>query len=233
MYKDAYWQIKSLKVYQKTNVVTSSSSTTSHTSTSSISDDTSTSFPSSTPIPSSGTSVGSLSSSSSVRYSNTSLSATSTGPSTTPYTTSTVYSTRTSTISECAETVTNCPYKTHPLTTVIVDVYTTVCPVSAKETSSGVVSSKEPDSSQTLVSAPASAPTVAIIHAETIKPMTSVSKPSNATIPAGTAGAPVVKTSSAGGVSAPSQSPIFSSGTGERTAKSALAIFLAGVVLLV
>lgn len=54
---------------------------------------------------------------------------------TVPYTTSTVYSTRTSTISECAETITNCPYKTHPVTTEIVDVYTTYCPVAATETS--------------------------------------------------------------------------------------------------
>lgn len=245
--------------------------------------------------------------SSSVRYSNTSISVTPTGPSTTPYTTSTVYSTRTSTISECAKTVTNCPYRTHPVTTEIVEVYTTVCPVTAAETSSGVVSSKSPwspppppesvtstiyttkvytimscaptvtncpaklgqvtteivsyttvcaytakgthpayphtrsvappaavSSPAGVVSAPASVPTVVIIQTETVKPLSSlpiystVSPISNTTIPAGAAG-----TSSAGGVVAPSQSPIYSSGAGERTAKGALAIFMAGVILLV
>lgn len=55
------------------------------------------------------------------------------------YTTSTKTSTHTITISECAPTVTNCPYRTNPVTTEIVDVYTTYCPVEATETSSGVI----------------------------------------------------------------------------------------------
>lgn len=61
-----------------------------------------------------------------------------------PWTTSTVYSTRTSTISECAETVTNCPYRTAPVTTEIVDVYTTYCPVAASESSKGYEATPTP-----------------------------------------------------------------------------------------
>jgi len=50
-------------------------------------------------------------------------------------TTSTVYSTHVYTISKCAATVTNCPYTTAPaVTTDIISLYVTVCPVTATET---------------------------------------------------------------------------------------------------
>jgi chitinase len=45
-----------------------------------------------------------------------------------PHTMSTVYSTSYSTIFACPETVTNCPYK-HSVTTVVIPVSTTLCPV--------------------------------------------------------------------------------------------------------
>lgn len=60
---------------------------------------------------------------------------------TAPWTTSTIMSTRTSTISECAPTVTNCPYRSHPVTTEIVDVYTTYCPVAASSSSAAMTTS--------------------------------------------------------------------------------------------
>lgn len=47
------------------------------------------------------------------------------------YTTSTVQTTVTSTILSCAPTVTNCPYG--QVTTVVVDLYTTICPITATE----------------------------------------------------------------------------------------------------
>lgn len=50
-------------------------------------------------------------------------------PSVTPYTTSTVYSTKIYTITSCAPTVTNCPAKLGQLTTEIISLYTTICPV--------------------------------------------------------------------------------------------------------
>ncbi|RFU25973.1 hypothetical protein B7463_g10357, partial [Scytalidium lignicola] len=54
------------------------------------------------------------------------------------YTTSTIFSTSVSTIISCAPTVTNCPAHSTILTTVIVPVSTTVCPVTAAEgTSTG------------------------------------------------------------------------------------------------
>lgn len=52
----------------------------------------------------------------------------------TGYTTSTVYSTRVYTTTSCAATVTNCPAKPY-VTTDIISLYTTVCPVEATETS--------------------------------------------------------------------------------------------------
>jgi hypothetical protein len=56
----------------------------------------------------------------------------------TKYTTSTVYSTKVYTITSCAPTVTNCPAKLGSVTTEIVDLYTTVCPVSGSSTASSV-----------------------------------------------------------------------------------------------
>jgi len=52
---------------------------------------------------------------------------------TVPWTTSTVYATSVYTITSCAATVTNCPEKGQ-VTTDIISLYTTVCPVTATET---------------------------------------------------------------------------------------------------
>lgn len=57
---------------------------------------------------------------------------------TVPWTTSTVYATSVYTITSCAPTVTNCPAKIGKVTTDIISLYTTYCPVSATETSAGV-----------------------------------------------------------------------------------------------
>jgi len=56
---------------------------------------------------------------------------------TVPWTTSTVYATSVYTITSCAPTVTNCPAKIGQVTTDIISLYTTYCPVSATETSAG------------------------------------------------------------------------------------------------
>lgn len=50
-------------------------------------------------------------------------------PAYTPMTTSTVYTTKIYTITSCAATVTNCPAKLGQVTTEIISLYTTVCPV--------------------------------------------------------------------------------------------------------
>jgi len=53
------------------------------------------------------------------------------GPATVRYTTSTVITTSIYTISKCAPTVTDCPYTTKPvITTDIITLYTTICPIS-------------------------------------------------------------------------------------------------------
>ena len=106
---------------------------------------------SSSPVPiQSGTGINIYPSSSpSVRYSNTTTSA---GPTVTPsvsYTASTVCSISTYTITSCAPTVTDCPAKLGQVTTEIISLYTTVCPVTATETSSGVVPSSSPYSQPT------------------------------------------------------------------------------------
>jgi len=65
-------------------------------------------------------------------------------PTTTLYTTSTVYTTNVYTITSCAATVTDCPAKLGSVTTEVVKLYTTVCPVAeatseaTKPISSGV-----------------------------------------------------------------------------------------------
>ncbi|KAK3354804.1 hypothetical protein B0H65DRAFT_438104 [Neurospora tetraspora] len=51
------------------------------------------------------------------------------------WTTSTIYATTTSTITSCAPEVTDCPAKIGQVTTVVVAIGTTVCPVTATETS--------------------------------------------------------------------------------------------------
>lgn len=50
-------------------------------------------------------------------------------PSTTQYTTSTVLATTVYTVTSCAPTVTNCPAKLGQVTTEVITLYTTVCPV--------------------------------------------------------------------------------------------------------
>jgi len=51
-----------------------------------------------------------------------------------PYTTSTVYATSVYTITSCAPTVTNCPARIGQVTTEIISLYTTYCPVAASAT---------------------------------------------------------------------------------------------------
>jgi hypothetical protein len=63
---------------------------------------------------------------------------------TVPYTTSTVYATSVYTITSCAPTVTNCPAKLGKVTTDIISLYTTYCPVAASETSKGYESTPAP-----------------------------------------------------------------------------------------
>lgn len=65
-------------------------------------------------------------------------------------TTATLTSTKTTTITACPVTVTNCPYTTKPLVTVTAIVYTTTCPVSALPgyTSSAAVT-RAPDGTPT------------------------------------------------------------------------------------
>ncbi|KAK3389003.1 hypothetical protein B0T20DRAFT_456994 [Sordaria brevicollis] len=53
------------------------------------------------------------------------------------WTTSTIYTTTVSTITSCAPEVTDCPGKIGQVTTIVVPIATTVCPVTAIETSSG------------------------------------------------------------------------------------------------
>jgi chitinase len=50
------------------------------------------------------------------------------------YTTSIVYTTRVYTITSCAPTVTNCPARLGQVTTEIIELYTTICPVQAAST---------------------------------------------------------------------------------------------------
>lgn len=70
-----------------------------------------------------------------------------------PYTLSTVYKTVTSTISSCAPTVTDCPYRTAlVITTAIIIDYTTYCPVSATSSTPMVTSGAETVSESTPVS---------------------------------------------------------------------------------
>jgi hypothetical protein len=58
-------------------------------------------------------------------------------------TTSTVYTTSVYTVTSCAPTVTDCPAKMGSVTTDIISLYTTVCPVTETETSSSVPTSTE------------------------------------------------------------------------------------------
>ena len=51
-----------------------------------------------------------------------------------PWTTSTVYATSVYTITSCAATVTDCPARLGSVTTDIISLYTTICPVTATET---------------------------------------------------------------------------------------------------
>jgi len=51
-----------------------------------------------------------------------------------PWTTSTVYATSVYTITSCAATVTDCPARIGSVTTDIISLYTTICPVTATET---------------------------------------------------------------------------------------------------
>jgi chitinase len=57
-------------------------------------------------------------------------------PEPTSWTTSTVYSTKTYTITSCAPTVTNCPGKIGQVTTEVVAISTTICPVTATPSAS-------------------------------------------------------------------------------------------------
>ena len=57
------------------------------------------------------------------------------------YTTSTVYTTSVYTITSCAPTVTNCPAKLGSVTTEVISLYTTVCPVTATQHTQYPVSS--------------------------------------------------------------------------------------------
>jgi chitinase len=59
-------------------------------------------------------------------------------PSASSYTTSTVYTTSTYTVTSCAATITDCPAKIGSVTTETIALYTTVCPVTASETSNSV-----------------------------------------------------------------------------------------------
>ncbi|TAQ89509.1 hypothetical protein B7494_g2175 [Chlorociboria aeruginascens] len=66
--------------------------------------------------------------------------------------TSTIKQTSVHTISECASTVTDCPYTTAPVTTTYVNEYTTICPVTATETSAPVTSSAPAEVVSTVIS---------------------------------------------------------------------------------
>jgi len=59
-------------------------------------------------------------------------------------TTSTIYSTHTYTITKCPVTVTNCPADYHKVTTVIIAVSTTVCPIEEAESTAAPVTVTEP-----------------------------------------------------------------------------------------
>ncbi|KAF4637866.1 hypothetical protein G7Y89_g211 [Cudoniella acicularis] len=121
-YSGAYWLINSLKVYKKTTVASSSSSSSSSSTAAPSSSSTVGSSSSSSSIPT-GSSVAPSSSTSGPVYTNSSSSATvPTGS-----TTSTVYTTSVYTILSCAATVTNCPLNS--VTTEIIPLYTTVCPI--------------------------------------------------------------------------------------------------------
>ncbi|KAI1106933.1 hypothetical protein F4804DRAFT_272531 [Jackrogersella minutella] len=115
-------------------------------------------------VPTSGShSIGSLSTDSA-----------SSGPissSATSLTTSTVYSTNIYTITSCAPDVTNCPAKLGQVTTDLVSLYTTICPVAESEATAHASSSALPVATGT------SAPSPAISSYATLRNITASGRP--------------------------------------------------------
>ena len=93
------------------------------------------------------------------------------------------------TISSCPQTVTDCPYRTAPVTTVIVESYTTKCSSKEDSTSAGKTAAKSvyPVISQAAVTASPTGEALATQNS------TYVATPSNGTSTPIVAGAPVHK----------------------------------------
>ncbi|RYC60421.1 hypothetical protein CHU98_g5776 [Xylaria longipes] len=85
----------------------------------------------------------------------------------TQLTTSTVYSTNIYTITSCAPTVTNCPAQLGQVTTELVSLYTTVCPVT-QEGSTGVQETSALPVSTSVPSVPAQSSTAPLISSSSI-----------------------------------------------------------------
>ncbi len=158
-----------------------SASATSESSASSSASSTSSSISASATSESSASSASSVSSTfsaSSSSFSSFPLTNTSTTASAPPtssdagLTTSTVRATVTSTILSCAPTVTNCPYG--HVTTVVVDLYTTVCPVSA--TASATVHPSIPNNAAAPSKTPYNNGTTSLVTVVTSQPSATVSR---------------------------------------------------------
>jgi len=122
------------------SAVSSACSCVTYTASSTAAATTTTTSSSSSSSSSAAASTSSTSSASGV-VTSTSSSAAASSTSSVAYTTSTVYTTSIYTVTSCAATVTNCPAKGH-VTTEIISLYTTICPVTETETASKTYSSK-------------------------------------------------------------------------------------------
>lgn len=114
------------------------------------------------------------------------------GTTSVPMTTSTVYATSIYTVTSCAPTVTNCPAGPH-LTTDIISLYTTVCPVSSAGVSSAPVAPTYPVYGNTTLAVATSYP---VGTAPGVKPTASTTAPLTAN-DAGRVGGSVVAAAAA------------------------------------
>jgi chitinase len=122
------------------------------------------------------------------------------------YTTSTVYATTTYTITSCAPTVTNCPAKLGQVTTDIISLYVTVCPVSEAE-ATATPNAENTYSTTTLSSTTTQFVTVKVVQSPAALAPYPISLTTQAkTLGTGT-GLPVLNliTTTAAGVATPSQ----------------------------
>jgi chitinase len=153
------------------------------------------------------------------------------------YTTSTVYTTIVYTITSCAATVTNCPAKLGSVTTEIISLYTTVCPVTETETSTPTSSS---NSAAIAYASPIPA-SVTVVKTTTTLYSTSTVKAAFSTVSKFSNSTSVTSTGAAGGVQSntltllvsPTPSHIYgASGANKMMTGSFMAlVILAGVAL--